>query len=325
MQRAFKFLLVASGLCISLESARADDLLDALAYVEVVCQDPATGVQTEQKGSGFSITKSGDLVTAYHVVSCFDAKSKTRFDLSSLTVRFRSPNDPRLWKARVFDQNRKADVAILKIYGEGSSFAKLDACSLVAPTSGAKMIAHGYPQGQGHQPVPVVFGNAEGGEWFATAPFTGGMSGGPVFLGNQVVGIVKGGAAEVEAIRTISPLFRVKSMLSDAGFELPTCQPENPSTVTPGGGTSSATCVGPEASVAGQKKCLKIKESFKDCASCPEMVVVRPGSIVMRSEGSSGEVKVELPRAFAIGKYEVTFAEWDACIDGGGWDADAIP
>ena len=57
----------------------------------------------------------------------------------------------------------------------------------------------------------------------------------------------------------------------------------------------------------------------------PEMVVVPGGSFLMgapKSERSS--LRYERPvhrvsiRSFAVGKYEVTFAEWDACVADGG-------
>jgi formylglycine-generating enzyme required for sulfatase activity len=63
-------------------------------------------------------------------------------------------------------------------------------------------------------------------------------------------------------------------------------------------------------------------EPFKDCAHCPEMVVIPAGSFTMgaarstdpeakRYEGPPHTVKIA---RFAIGRYEVTFAEWDACV-----------
>lgn len=63
-------------------------------------------------------------------------------------------------------------------------------------------------------------------------------------------------------------------------------------------------------------------EPFKDCAHCPEMVVIPAGSFTMGAdkattkgakayEGPPHEVTI---RRFAIGRYEVTFAEWDACV-----------
>ena len=65
--------------------------------------------------------------------------------------------------------------------------------------------------------------------------------------------------------------------------------------------------------------------SFRDCDDCPEMVVILSGSFEMgapESELESQAVErpqrtVNLPR-FAIGKYPVTFDEWDACVAAGG-------
>ena len=65
---------------------------------------------------------------------------------------------------------------------------------------------------------------------------------------------------------------------------------------------------------------------FRDCAECPELVVVPSGSYMMGSlSGESGRSDTEGPvhrvrigRAFAVGVYEVMFAEWDACVSGGG-------
>ena len=61
---------------------------------------------------------------------------------------------------------------------------------------------------------------------------------------------------------------------------------------------------------------------FRDCDACPEMVVVPAGSFMMGSEKGDSDEKpvhqVTFEQPFAVGKYEVTFAEWDACVAGGG-------
>ena len=77
---------------------------------------------------------------------------------------------------------------------------------------------------------------------------------------------------------------------------------------------------------AASKAGPKAGDHFRDCPECPEMVVVPAGSFMMgsppgerrrqRSEGPMHEVTFEAP--FAVGKYEVTFAEWDACARGRG-------
>ncbi len=64
----------------------------------------------------------------------------------------------------------------------------------------------------------------------------------------------------------------------------------------------------------------------KDCAECPEMVVVPSGSFTMgSSSGEDGRHDDEGPRhrvnigyPLAVGVYEVTFSEWDACVNAGG-------
>ena len=65
---------------------------------------------------------------------------------------------------------------------------------------------------------------------------------------------------------------------------------------------------------------------FRDCDVCPEMVVVPAGSFMMGSPASEegrrdneGPVhRVRIAQPFAVGVYEVTFAQWDACVSDGG-------
>jgi formylglycine-generating enzyme required for sulfatase activity len=80
-------------------------------------------------------------------------------------------------------------------------------------------------------------------------------------------------------------------------------------------------CDGVEAEVGGERRCLRPKDSFKDCSDCPEMVVIPAGEFVMGSTDDDHEKplhKVTIARPFAVGKFTVTFAEWDACMAGGG-------
>ena len=65
---------------------------------------------------------------------------------------------------------------------------------------------------------------------------------------------------------------------------------------------------------------------FRDCRECPEMVVLPPGTFMMGSpetesgrQGNEGPAHaVTIERPFAMGIYEVTFGEWDACVVAGG-------
>jgi formylglycine-generating enzyme required for sulfatase activity/uncharacterized caspase-like protein len=66
--------------------------------------------------------------------------------------------------------------------------------------------------------------------------------------------------------------------------------------------------------------------TIRDCPRCPELVVVPAGRFRMgspedeagRDENEGPQVGVVIPRPFAIGRFEVTFAEWDACTAAGG-------
>jgi formylglycine-generating enzyme required for sulfatase activity len=88
--------------------------------------------------------------------------------------------------------------------------------------------------------------------------------------------------------------------------------------------SSSSRCAAPLT--AGQERALKPKDSFKECAQCPEMVVVPAGSFTMGSPESEKERykdegpqhRVTFDRQFAAGKFSVTFEEWDACVADGG-------
>lgn len=76
----------------------------------------------------------------------------------------------------------------------------------------------------------------------------------------------------------------------------------------------------PPTSEPPKQASLKPGDTFRDCDGCVELVVVPAGSFPM---GSSGEFEnpihtVKIDKQFAIGKHEVTFAEWDQCVEESG-------
>jgi formylglycine-generating enzyme required for sulfatase activity len=91
-----------------------------------------------------------------------------------------------------------------------------------------------------------------------------------------------------------------------------------------------------------RERALKPSDSFKECDKCPEMMVVPVGSFTMgspdREQGRSldeSQHRVTIAKPFAVGRFAVTFSEWDACVaDGGcngykpadqGWGRDRRP
>jgi formylglycine-generating enzyme required for sulfatase activity len=78
-----------------------------------------------------------------------------------------------------------------------------------------------------------------------------------------------------------------------------------------------------------ERRCFKPgagkTEHFQDCPTCPEMVVVPAGSFTMGSpaneperEGLEKQVLVSIAAPFAVGRFAVTFDEWDSCVADGG-------
>jgi formylglycine-generating enzyme required for sulfatase activity len=65
---------------------------------------------------------------------------------------------------------------------------------------------------------------------------------------------------------------------------------------------------------------------FRDCAICPEMVVVPAGAFLMgspehergRGKDEGPQHRVEIPKPFAVSKFEATFAQWDSCVSEAG-------
>ncbi len=73
--------------------------------------------------------------------------------------------------------------------------------------------------------------------------------------------------------------------------------------------------------VLGMTNASASEPIIKDCEQCPEMISVPAGQFTMGTNGEDGREDDEVParsvtiaQPFALGKYEVTFDEWDACV-----------
>ena len=70
----------------------------------------------------------------------------------------------------------------------------------------------------------------------------------------------------------------------------------------------------------------KRRGAFRDCPECPWMVEIPAGSFTIgsaadeagREDGEGPRHEVRIAEPFAIGVFEVTFAQWDACVAAGG-------
>jgi formylglycine-generating enzyme required for sulfatase activity len=75
-----------------------------------------------------------------------------------------------------------------------------------------------------------------------------------------------------------------------------------------------------------REQSLKPRDSFKECDVCPEMVVIPRGSFTMgtpasepyRHKGEDPQHRVTIARPIAVGRFTISFDEWDACLADGG-------
>ena len=79
----------------------------------------------------------------------------------------------------------------------------------------------------------------------------------------------------------------------------------------------AAILIAPNLALAADER--RAGKSFRDCDTCPEMVVVPAGTYLMGKDGGNNRERpahrVTIGSALAIGKYEATFDEWEVCIE----------
>jgi len=83
-----------------------------------------------------------------------------------------------------------------------------------------------------------------------------------------------------------------------------------------------------KALTPGQERALRPRDGFQECDHCPAMVVVPAGELMMgsppsepdRSPEEGPQHSVVFAKPFAVGRFAVTFEEWDACVASGGCD-----
>jgi formylglycine-generating enzyme required for sulfatase activity len=78
-----------------------------------------------------------------------------------------------------------------------------------------------------------------------------------------------------------------------------------------------------------QERSIKPPQHFKECDTCPEMIVVPSGRFIMgspsnepsRTADEGPQRQIVFAHGFAVGRSAVTFTEWNACVAEGGCNA----
>jgi formylglycine-generating enzyme required for sulfatase activity len=135
----------------------------------------------------------------------------------------------------------------------------------------------------------TALGKVAGSNWFYVAP----AEGEPAFILGDLI------AARPAAPAPAAPVAEAPEAEAPETAMLEAPEPAKPMARTNGDGAS-----------------------FRDCPDCPAMVRIPAGSFVMGSaDGDRSERpprRVTIARPFALGRHEVTVAEWRACVEGGG-------
>jgi formylglycine-generating enzyme required for sulfatase activity len=141
-----------------------------------------------------------------------------------------------------------------------------------------------------------VLGKAEGANWFSIA------------TANGDVGFVA------------SELLEPAPATADAAINPSAAAPDGQA-VAPAEGATETAMVPP---AVPDSSTATASNEFSDCADCPMMVALPAGEFVMGNDKGDGSerpphrVAVE---AFAMGKFEVTVAQWRACVEAAGCES----
>jgi formylglycine-generating enzyme required for sulfatase activity len=143
-----------------------------------------------------------------------------------------------------------------------------------------------------------------------TAP---GSSGGAVVTADGFVGMI---LSTTGRATSALPMQRIAELL-------PEFFPQSQPLLIPVNGRSSLQGSSHNAAPSPQRV-ARPGDVFRDCAECPEMVVIPSGVFLMGSPPNEpGRTDDEGPQrrvsivSLAVGRFEVTFDEWDACVSQG--------
>ena len=234
---AIKFLIrltAVSTICFgsfSSGSAKAETLTDtaqkSIVYIFFDIVDPNTGAKSAIQGTGFVVSPQGHVLTASHLFRAWKAQRPVDKANNPIKATLRDkvgyvPESPLILNRINIGDPEQEDVALLKLPASSQAYPAAPIClrQAAAAKAGDPLMAFGFPQNQNFQPVTGVLGlqNAEGGRWAAASAFAEGMSGGPVYIGETVVGLVKGGLEGTNAVQWITPIGFADSLLRTASF-----------------------------------------------------------------------------------------------------------
>jgi hypothetical protein len=183
-------------------------------------------------GSGFVLGPNGFIATANHILfPIINSNNNNTYDghNDKITLHFRSKDSLSVAEARPYScvANDPKDYCILYVNSaivQSLNIKKYFKLNCGMPAAGVPIIVAGFPPGT-IDPLMVLPGNVtsnglgDGWKMYMKAGIVPGISGGPVFAGGYVIGVVYGsvtfpGGGEIEAF---TPLFENAGRIADTG------------------------------------------------------------------------------------------------------------
>ncbi len=208
--------------------ALADKAQRSIVYIRFDVTDPKTGAKSTLQGTGFIVSRSGYVLTASHLFRDWGKQTDVDKKQNLIWCSLRDKpgyvlESPLIMRIVNLGNPESEDVALLKLPDLAQGYTPVSVCLREASDAalGENFVAFGFPLDQNFQPVQGILGttNAPGGRWAAAAPFTYGMSGGPVYTNRGfILGIIKGGL-EADAVSWITPIQLAIGLLTQAGYQ----------------------------------------------------------------------------------------------------------
>jgi formylglycine-generating enzyme required for sulfatase activity len=145
-------------------------------------------------------------------------------------------------------------------------------------------------------------------------------------IGVLVVGLLGAGLWFIDPLHWRGPPIEYSSDTSPtaAASQAPSEAGQSPAPEVAGASPQSPTPSASPTAVPSQVS-RQAGETFRDCPGCPEMVAIPLGSFTMGSppneagrDPAETQHAVKIANAFAAGKYDVTWDDWEACVAAGG-------
>ncbi len=195
--------------------------LKSVVFIEVPVTNKENGGIEKHLGTGFLISEKGYLLTAYHILEEWLTQEQSQKDKNIIYGRISSRYSPLRYPLELTtDPNETADVALMKFKSPPEQVRPLPLCLSAKVTKGMDIVAFGFPLKEDFQPTLGTIGNqnGSGGRYSVNNDFTYGMSGGPVFNQDGVIGIIKGGIENEPAVRWVTPIDFAKNLANISGF-----------------------------------------------------------------------------------------------------------